>query len=50
MNESGLKRSYIFAIYPRDSKIYSERGFVNIDNGSLGGTHWTCFVVKDNEF
>ena len=23
--------------------------FVNIDNGSLGGSHWTCFIVKDNK-
>ena len=21
----------------------------NIDNGSQGGTHWACFVVKDNK-
>ena len=23
--------------------------FVNNDNGSQNGTHWTCFVVKDNK-
>ena len=32
MNESQLQRVYNYAIYPRDSKIYSDRGFVNIDN------------------
>ena len=47
MNESQLQRIYNYPIYPRDSKIYSNRGFVNIDNGSLGGSHWNCFIVKD---
>ena len=49
MNESELRRVYNYPIYPRDSKIYSERGFVNIDNGSMGGFHWICFIVKDNK-
>ena len=39
MNESELQRVYNSEIYPRDSKIYSDRGFVNTDNGSLGGSH-----------
>ena len=47
MNESELQRVYSYPIYPRDSKLSSDRGFVNIDNGSQGGTHWTCFRVKD---
>ena len=49
MNESELQRVYNYPIYPRDSKIYSDKGFVNIDNGSQGGTHWKCFIVKDNK-
>ena len=49
MNESELQRVYNYKIYPRDSKIYSDKGFVNIDNGYQGGTHWTCFIVKDNK-
>ena len=48
MNESELQRIYNYPIYPRDSKKYSDKEFVNIDNGSQGGTHWTCFIVKDN--
>ena len=48
-NESQLQRVYNYPIYPRDSKIYSDKGFVNIDNGSQGGTHWTRFIVKDNK-
>ena len=47
MNESQLQKICNYPIYPRDSKIYSKVGFVNIDNGSQGGTHWTCFIVKD---
>ena len=47
MIESELQR--VYNIYPRASKIYSDKRFVNIDNGSRGGTHWTCFIVKDNE-
>ena len=39
MNESELLRVFNYHIYPRDSKIYSDKGFVNIDNGSMGGSH-----------
>ena len=49
MNESQLQKVYKYPIYPRDSKIYSDKGFVNIDNGSMGGSHWTCSIVKDNK-
>ena len=49
MTESDLQKNYIYSIYPRDSKVYSDNGFVIIDNGSQGGTHWTCFIVKDNK-
>ena len=49
MNESQLQRVYNYPIYPRDSKIFSRRGFVIIANESQVGTHWTCFLVKDSE-
>ena len=49
MNEFQLQRIYNYRIYPRDSKIYSDNEFVIIDNGAQGGTHWTCFIVKDNK-
>ena len=49
MNELELQRVYNYSIYPRDSKIYSDTGFLNIDNGSQGSTHWTCFYIKDNK-
>ena len=49
MNERELQKIHNYPMYPRDSKTYSDRGFINIDNGSLGGTHWTCFIVKYNK-
>ena len=49
MNESDLQRVYNYPIYPRDSKIYSDKGFVNIYDGRLNGTHWCAFFVKDNK-
>ena len=49
MNQSQLQKIYNYPIYPRDSTIYLDRGFINIDNGSMGGTHWTCFKMKDNK-
>ena len=49
MNESELEKICNYPIYPRDSKIHSDKGFVNINNGSQGGSHWICFIVKDNK-
>ena len=46
MNELELQKVYNYPIYPRDSKIYSDKGFVNIDDGRLNGTHWVAFIVK----
>ena len=44
MNELHLQRVYIYEIYPRFSKIYSDKVFVEIDNGSKGGSYWCCFI------
>ena len=49
MNESKHQKNFIYPFRPRDSKIYSDKGFVNINDGSMGGSHWTCFLVKDNK-
>ena len=46
MNESQLQIFYNYNIYPRDSIIATNKRYVSIDNGSQGGTHWTCFIVK----
>ena len=49
MNESQLQKTKNYPFYPRDSKISSDRVFVNIDDGSQSGTHWSCFIVKDKK-
>ena len=49
VNQNHIQRVYKHPIYPRDSKIYSDKGFTNIDDGSNGGTHWFCFFIKDNK-
>ena len=49
MNESQLQKIYNYPVYPRDSKILSNKGFINIDNESQSGTQWTCFIVEDNK-
>ena len=49
MKETQVQRIYNFPIYPRYSKIHSDEGFVNIDDGSINGSRWTCFIVKDNK-
>ena len=46
MNESDLQRVYKFRIYPKDSKLYSDKRFINLDNVPQGGTHWPCFYIK----
>ena len=48
-NETGSQRVCNYPISPRDSKILSDRGFINIDNGERQGVQWTCFIVKDNK-
>ena len=49
MIESEFQRVYLYEKYPRDSKVYSDKIFVNIDDGTMNGSHWTCFIVKDNK-
>ena len=49
MNESQLQKIYIYKIYPRDSKIIKEKGFVNIDYGSQNGSHWCAFYVENKK-
>ena len=49
MSERGLQTVYKYPIYPRVSKNYSDDEFVNIHDGSQGGSQWTCFIMKDNK-
>ena len=41
---SELRKVYNFPLYASDSKKYSDKGFVNLDNEQVDGTHWTCFL------
>ena len=49
LNESKLRRIFKYPIYPKDSKINSNRRFVKTEHGRMGGSPWTCFYVKNNE-
>ena len=49
MKKPQLQKIYSYKIYTRDSKKYSDKRFVNNNNGSVGGTHWCAFYVKDSK-
>ena len=38
-----------YKFYSRDPLITTDKGFVNTDNGAQGGTHYTCFYIKENK-
>ena len=38
-NESRIQKGYKYPIYPGDSKTYSDKGIVNIDNGQMDGRY-----------
>ena len=46
MTESGIQKVSRHPIYPRDSEMYSDKRFVNFDNGSVAGSLWTCFYIS----
>ena len=48
-NECELRRVCNYPINPRDSKMPTRKGFINNKNGYLGGSHWTCFCMKDKK-
>ena len=50
INESDLKKSDNYPICSRDSIINTNKGFINIEDGNMGGKHWTCFFIKDKSF
>ena len=49
MKGKNLQRVSVYGKVLTDSKIYSEKGFVKIDNGSMGWSHFVCFIVKINK-
>ena len=46
MSESDLQKVYNYKIYPRDSKITTNKGFVNIDNGLQWRNSLDLFLYK----
>ena len=44
MNDSELQKVYSYPIYHSDSEIKSDKRFVSIDNGCMGGSHWFCHL------
>ena len=48
MKERDLEKVY-GNICPTDAKKLTDKGFVNIDNGSMDGTHWVCSIKKDKK-
>ena len=43
-------RMCIIILYTLEIQKYIQiKVFIKIEDGSQGGTHWTCFIVKDNK-
>ena len=42
-SQSDLQRFFDYTIHPRESKKSSNREFLKIDDGNMGGIHWNCF-------
>ena len=49
MNGSELQKVYDYRMYPNISDIYSDKVFISLNNGSMGGSHWCCFILKDKK-
>ena len=48
-SKSDLQKVFKYPNHPLASKVCSDEGFMNIDNGQKGGTYWTYFYIKDNK-
>ena len=44
-----IYKDFIIILCTPEIQKYSDRRFVNIENGSQSGSHWTCFIVKYNK-
>ena len=42
-------KEFIFTLFILEILKYIQKKELLADNGSMGGSHWTCFVVKDNK-
>ena len=50
MTECDLEKVYNYPIHPGGSNVFSDKSFLNIDNGSMGVSHWAAFYVKNNKY
>ena len=41
-----LKLAYNSLFCPKGFQKFTNKGFVKIDNGKQGGTHWTCLYIN----
>ena len=48
-NEFDLRSVDNYPIYPKESRLYSDKVFVTLDDGFQGGSHWTCLIKEDNK-
>ena len=48
-NERDLQKLCNYSSYHRDSNFYSDKNVANNNYGSLGGTQWVCFYIKNNK-
>ena len=49
MIESELQRVFKYPNYPRVSRRATNKTSGTIDDGQMGGTHWTCYYIKDDK-
>ena len=48
MIKTDMKKLISFVFVQKISILITDKCFADIDNGSMGGNHWTCFYKKDN--
>ena len=49
MIDNDFKKVLNYHMYLRYFIITTDKGDITIENGSMEGTHWTCFYKKDNK-
>ena len=46
LNKLELQKTYSYPFQPRDSKNFSDKVFLILDDSPQRGSHWICFIVK----
>ena len=42
-------KEVLIILYDLEIQKKSDKGFANINNGQMGRTYWTCFIIKHNK-